>query len=255
MPIHDWTCVEDGIFHHFHHEWISTISRSLNAGLLPRGFYALAEQITAGREPDVLALEHVSPAPDMNGGNGRAHDSDDASGGVAVQTAPPKVRFTSVAESEKYARKQSRVAIRHVTGDSVVALVEIVSPGNKSSQHALHSFTEKARDFLEGGIHLLILDLFPPTPRDPQGIHGAIWSAIEKDNFRLPQDEPLTLVAYEASPVKQAYIEPTAVGRTLSEMPLFLTIGGYVLVPLETTYQAAFEAVPKRWRDVLENLE
>jgi hypothetical protein len=33
-------------------------------------------------------------------------------------------------------------------------------------------------------------------------------------------------------------------------MPLFLTPNRYVLVPLERTYEAAFEAVPKRWRDV-----
>jgi hypothetical protein len=252
MPIHDWTRVEDGIFHHFHHEWISTISRTLNAGLLPAGYYALAEQIAAGREPDVLALEHSSGGPFDNGGNGAGGDEVESGGGTAVRTAPPKVRFTSRAESEQYARKQSRVAIRHVSGDRVVALVEIVSPGNKSSQHALHAFVEKARDFLQAGVHLLVLDLFPPGSRDPQGIHGAIWSAIENDSFRLPPGEPLTLVAYEASPVKAAYIEPTAVGRELAEMPLFLAPGGHVPVPLEPTYEAAFAAVPARWRKVLE---
>jgi hypothetical protein len=28
------------------------------------------------------------------------------------------------------------------------------------------------------GYHLLIIDLFPPGPRDPHGIHEAIWSEI-----------------------------------------------------------------------------
>lgn len=252
MPIHDWTKVEDGIFHDFHHEWISTIKRALNDGLLPPGFYALAEQVAAGREPDVLALEQTIYGPNQteSSDNGRQSDSQ---GGIAVQTAPPKVRFKSVAGAEWHSRKQNRVAIRHVTGDAVVALIEIVSPGNKGSQHALHAFVEKAREFLEGGIHLLVLDLFPPSPRDPQGVHGAIWSAIENDDFRLPPDEPLTLVAYEASPVKQAYIEPTAVGRTLVDMPLFLFPGGYVEVPLDATYQAAFAGVPQRWQKVLES--
>ena len=32
MPMHDWTRVLAGIFHHFHHEWISEIARSLNNG-------------------------------------------------------------------------------------------------------------------------------------------------------------------------------------------------------------------------------
>jgi len=58
MPIHDWTRVDAGIFHDFHHEWISSIKRALNAGLLPPDCYALAEQIAGGLLPDVpLFLE------------------------------------------------------------------------------------------------------------------------------------------------------------------------------------------------------
>jgi len=30
MPIHDWTRVEAGIFHLFHHAWITEIARALN---------------------------------------------------------------------------------------------------------------------------------------------------------------------------------------------------------------------------------
>src|SRR3954463_16053804 len=59
MPIHDWTRVEAGIFHHFHHGWIEEISRALNAGLLPDDCYALAEQPAAGFGPDVLTLEET----------------------------------------------------------------------------------------------------------------------------------------------------------------------------------------------------
>ncbi len=247
MPIHDWTRVDAGIFHYFHLEWISAITRALNAGLLPDDYYALGEQVTGGPEPDVVTLEHVS------GRNGNGHTSSPSTrgGGVAIETAPPKARFTAVAEPERYARKKSRIAIRHVSDDTVVAIVEIVSPGNKDSRHAIRSFVEKAADFLHGGIHLLIIDLFPPTPRDPRGIHAAIWSEIMDDGFTPPEGEPLTLVAYRAADLKQAYIEPTAVGRPLVDMPLFLDPGLYVPVPLEKTYQSAFEAVPRRWREVL----
>jgi hypothetical protein len=35
-------------------------------------------------------------------------------------------------------------------------------------------------------------------------------------------------------------------------MPLYLEPNGYVLVPLEATYQAAFAAVPRRWQRVVE---
>ena len=104
-------------------------------------------------------------------------------------------------------------------------------------------------EFLEAGIHLLVLDLLPPGPRDPQGIHAAIWSEIQDDDFQLPPDKPLTLVSYSAGDLKRAFIEPVAVGDKLPDMPLFLEAERYVPVPLEATYRSAFAAVPKRWRE------
>src|ERR1051326_6776201 len=72
------------------------------------------------------------------------------------------------------ARKRNRVVIRHISDHRVVAMLEIVSPGNKASRHALNPFVQKSLELLDAGIHLLILDLLPPGPRDPQGIHGVI---------------------------------------------------------------------------------
>ena len=40
MPVHDWTRVEAGIFHDFHHSWIEENKRSLNRGLHGTGYYA-----------------------------------------------------------------------------------------------------------------------------------------------------------------------------------------------------------------------
>jgi hypothetical protein len=148
--------------------------------------------------------------------------------------------------------KRRTIVIRHTGGDRIVALIELVSPGNKSASHALRSFVEKAVEALYRGYHLLIVDLFPPTSRDPNGIHGAIWREFSDDPFELPADSPLTLVAYSAGPRKKAYIEPPAVGRELIDMPLFLEPERYVNVPLEATYQAAYRGVPRRWKAVLE---
>src|SRR5260370_23688552 len=41
MPIHNWTRVEDGTFHHFHTTWITHLSEALNSGILPSPYYAL----------------------------------------------------------------------------------------------------------------------------------------------------------------------------------------------------------------------
>ena len=248
MPIHDWTRVDAGIFHDFHLEWISAIKRRLNSGLLPEGYYALAEQIAGKRLPDVLALERQSPPPGNNGNERHASSA----GGVALATAAPKVKFSALAEIERYVLKQRRISVRHVSDDNVVAIVEIVSPGNKDRQQSVRALVNKAVEFLDAGIHLLILDLFPPTPRDPQGIHHAIWSEIMEDQFRRPGDEPLTAAAYTGGSLKRAFVESMAVGQPLPDMPLFLEPELYVPVPLEATYLTAYEGVPARWREVLE---
>src|SRR5437667_8663589 len=61
MPIHDWTRVDAGIFHHFHTSWVDDIAGALNSGLLPSDYYALAEQIAGGLGPDVLTLQTSNP--------------------------------------------------------------------------------------------------------------------------------------------------------------------------------------------------
>ena len=64
-------------------------------------------------------------------------------------------------------------------------------------------------------------------------------------------DKPLTLVSYIGGLIPEAFIEPTAIGAVLPEMPLFLTPEVYVPLPLEATYQSAWEAVPSYWQHVL----
>ena len=241
MPMHDWTTVAAGIYHAFHHEWISELSRVLNRELLPSEYYALPEQIAGGLGPDVLALQT---------GPGDSAESS-ASGGDQVRNRRPQTRFTAETEVEFNRRKKSSVVVRLVSGDRVAAMLEIVSPGNKSSRYALRSFVDKACEFLERRIHLLIVEAFPPGPRDPEGIHAAIWSEVEGAAFTPDPDRPLTSVAYECDAVTRAYVETFAVAETLPKMPIFLEPDGCVMVPLEATYRAAFDALPKRWQTVL----
>lgn len=236
MPVHDWTHVEAGIFHDFHTSWIHSIKYALNHGGLPKDFYAMAAQASRRRVPDAF--------PPLGAGS---------HGGIALAEQPPAVQFTAAEEAHLYARKRNRIAIRHVSGDDLVAVLEIVSPGNKIGKKGIESFVDKALEFLEAGIHLLILDLHPPRRRDPQGMHGAIWAEISDDPFQLPPDKQLTLASYMADfATIKAFVQPVTVGDTLPDMPLFLKPETYVPVPLEATYQAAFDAVPQRWREVMD---
>ena len=68
----------------------------------------------------------------------------------------------------------------------------------------------------------------------------------------MPPECPLSLIAYECDDPPKIYLEPFAVGDALAEMPVYLYPGMYVEVPLEATYLSAWEAVPRRWRQVIE---
>lgn len=154
-------------------------------------------------------------------------------------------------EAGSYAARANRVTIRHRHGD-VVAVVEIVSPGSKGSRAELRAFVEKSAELIRHHIHLLVIDLLPPTPRDPQGIHKAIWDQFEEEELERPADKPLTVASYDAGPVWVAYVEMVGVGDALPDMPIFLQPGIYVLAPLEATYQTAWQNFPAVLKGLLE---
>jgi hypothetical protein len=251
MPIHDWTRVDAAIFHAFHHDWITDLSRALNRGILPDSYYALPEQFAGGFGPDVPTLqgapEDDAGAEEQPGNPGAQRET----GGLLV--AQPKIAPTAVTDAEFYRRKQSKIVVRHVSGDRVVAMIEIVSPGNKSTRHAIRSFVEKAADLLGRGVHLLIVDLFPPGPRDRHGIHALLWDEVAGQAYAPSVGKPLTVASYESDVAVRTFVQPVAVGEALPDWPLFLRPNACVQAPLEATYQATFAAMPRRWRRVLES--
>src|SRR5262249_20756826 len=90
LPVHDWTRVDPAIFHDFHLAWVAALQQEFNGGLLPPGCYVLIEQ-HAGR-----SIAEILPLP-------------------GSPAALPSRRT---------------LAIRHVSGHRLVALVEVVSPAN-----------------------------------------------------------------------------------------------------------------------------
>jgi hypothetical protein len=145
MPLHDWTRVLPGTFHDFHYIWIAELRNRLNRDLLPDGYYAQAEQVSGASIPDVLTL-HEAPETQRESGLPREGSA------IAVTETPPKVLLTQDAEERLYARKRNRIAIRHRSGDWTVALIDVVSPGNKHSVHELERLLQKIDSALEVGL-------------------------------------------------------------------------------------------------------
>jgi hypothetical protein len=237
MPIHDLTRLEPGDFHHFHQGWVVNLTNALNNGLLPPDYMAMTEQVAGRPIPDVVTLTTREPKGEP--------------GGIAVAKAPPTARIISRLEKVNYAKRADRVVIRHGRG-KVVAIVEIVSPGNKDSRHAIRSFVEKAADIVNQGVNLVVVDLFPPTPRDPNGIHKAIWDELGDEPFEAPSGKPLIVASYIGGDIPTAYVEPVGVGDPLPSLPIFLSETRYIPAPLETTYALTWAVFPAQLKELID---
>jgi hypothetical protein len=225
MPLHDWTRVPAGLFHHFHQDWTIELARALNRGRLPKGMAALVEQRT--------------PPP-----------SGTLSGGGAVKERPV-TQIVRHNDSFFYSERANRVVVKHPLGD-IIAVVEVLSPGIKDGCGTLRRFVRKTVAFLREGVHVLIVDLFPLTPRDPFGVHKLIWDEFHEEDFVFPQGKDRILASYESDLEMTAYVEPVTVGDVLPDMPLFLWNEFHVPTPLELTYQATWEASPEGIRTAVE---
>ncbi len=214
MPIHDWTRLEPGDFHDFHQCWVVNLTNDLNGGLLPPEYMAMLEQVNGRPMPDAVSLQTVSL-------------------------------------KEDYTKRADRVVIRHGRG-KVVAIIEIMSPGNKDSRNAIRTFVEKAADILNQGVNLLVVDLFPPTPRDPQGIHKAIWDQFGDEPFEAPPGKLLTVASYLGGDFPMAYVDSIGVGDPLPASPIFLSETRYIPAPLESTYMRAWETYPALLKGLIE---
>lgn len=244
MAVHDWTRVEAGTFHHFHITWIAQLSSALNGGLLPSGYYALAEQHTGDVLPDVLTLHASSSDRERKPSPG---------GSVGTVTKNrPRVDLRLVARAFPKGKRRS-IAVRHVSGHRIITLLEIVLLANKDRRRSVPSFVNKVVTALRLGIHVSLIDLYPPGIHDPGGMHGAVWDRFDPDQaYALPSEQSLSLAAYAAGTPPGAYVDHLSVGDPLPGMPLFLTARQYIELPLEPTYAAAYQGVPEFWREVIE---
>lgn len=93
-------------------------------------------------------------------------------------------------DQPNYRAQRRTLGIRHVSGHRLVAVVEMVSPANKDRLRNVEQFVSKIEAFLDAGVHVLLIDLFPPATCDPHGMHGALghWVDFSGGAAPLPAD-------------------------------------------------------------------
>ena len=252
MPIHDWGQLDAGHFHNFHLLWIGRIEAVLNEELLPDPFSAVAENVLGDAVPDVLTLEaHLTPSKsDLASSPLVRDDSSDS----PVALAPSTVLVQELTLPDQYAMLARRVVIRdRLRGDGFVALIEIVSRANRDAEVRRDQFVNKSVETLRQGIHLLVVDLQPPSRLVPRGFHDEISRVMGNPVPDLPPDRPLQAVSYQVleGSIVRAHVVPLMVGDTLPEMPIFLLAHSFVRLPLERSYREAFRSLPRHVQKTL----
>jgi hypothetical protein len=217
----------------FHAAWIGALADDLNRRLPSR--YFAEEQVHAGPsiEIDLATMErtHALATAPGNGGT--------------VATLPPQVWSPPAPAHTLPAIFADDFEIRvfsSLSGPTLVAVIELVSPANKDRPQARRSFATKCASYLHQGVSLLVIDTV--TARHAN-LHNEILRLLEADPAaQLPPDVELYAVAYR--PIRrdeqdQIDVWPArfAVGDRLPELPLALNADLALPVNLEATYMDA----------------
>lgn len=241
MPVHDWRRGDDSMYHSFQLGWTVDFAARLNQGILPSSHFALTDTIEL--RPPIAFREMKEPE--------KSFDDPGLEGEVRDVTERDPW-FRPVLDWSKRQFACMAVTIRHCDHHQPVAAVMWTTAQDKKVSYRFRSFVRTAVAAITHGIHLLVVDLFPPTPRDPKGIQKAICDEFEEMAFELPPGEPLTVGAYLGGDIPTAYIECVGVGDVLPRLPIFLSETRYVNAPLESTYMQAWEVYPAFLKEIME---
>ena len=212
----------------FHAAWATEIMRTLNRHVLPPGFFAEAQVYVGSRvEIDVATFEQEKGERSVTDGN---------AGGVAVaRWAPPTTALVMPAVFPDEIEVQ---VFGTTTGATLVAAVELISPGNKDRPETRRAFVAKCLSYLQMGMGLVIVDI---VTQRPANLHDELVSLLEQPAFRFQVPASLYAAAYR--PVRRTtgdgidlWLHGLSVGQPLPILPLALRGAATVPLDLESTY-------------------
>jgi Protein of unknown function (DUF4058) len=217
----------------FHATWAIEIMAMLNRGILPRGYFAEAQVHVGSRvEIDVGTFERNGGSP------GAAVEN----GGAAVQVLSP----TSVMTMPAAFPDEIEVQIfSTAAGPTLVAAIELVSPGNKDRGEERRAFAAKCAAHLGMGIGLIIVDI---VTKRRGNMHDELIRLLQgPDAYLFPGGSHLYSVSYRPlrTEARGAEIEirpfALAIGQPLPTMSLPLRGGPIIPVDLEVSYTQSRE--------------
>ena len=141
-----------------------------------------------------------------------------------------------------------RLAIKRTRDRQVASVIEIVSPGDKARLREFELLVGDFVQLLKHQINLVVLDPFPTN-----NVNCRVWENLRGESLNPIKDNAGSLVSYivdEKNPL--VFIDEVTIGSTMMDLPLFLGDGDSVALPLEETYQAAWNGFPEPLRKIVE---
>jgi hypothetical protein len=225
FPIRHWES--------FHGYWASAIGEKLNQEVLPPGYFAEMQVHIGSRvEIDVATFDLSARAAARS------------EGGIA--TLEPQVWAPPAPALVMPAVFPDEIEIQvfdTATGATLVAAIELISPGNKDRPETRRAFAAKCASYLQQGIGLIIVDIV--TDRRAN-LHDELIRLMGlAEPYLFPAETAIYAVAYR--PARRStggdqidlWLSPLAVGQSLRLVPLALRNAATVPVDLEATYTQA----------------
>jgi hypothetical protein len=216
----------------FHGLWAAAIVEQLNRGVLAEEYFADMQVHVGSRvEVDVATLAD-------SGGSDRGPGANGA--GTAVRPwAPPAAdaAMPAVFPDEIEVQVFSTTA-----GSTLVAAIELVSPGNKDRPETRTAFAAKCAAYVTRGVGLVVVDV---VTNRAANLHNELIALLgHGEPFRMPQSVTTYAVAYrplrrddgDRIDLWRRALEP---GKPLPVLPLALCNAGVVPLDLDASYTEA----------------
>jgi hypothetical protein len=216
-----------------HTAWAGSLADALNDHLLPPGYVAL-EQVHAGAAVEIDVATYSETGGEAAGG--RNGGTVTAARTVWVPAAAPLV-IPAV-----FPPSCTIQIISTEGGRTLVAAIELVSPGNKDRATKRRLFAAKCATYLARGVGLVVVDVV--TSRQAN-MHNELADLLGWDPaWRMTDEASLYAVAYrplrrDGADQVETWPMPLAVGEPLPTVPLSLEAEHCLALDLETAYVEA----------------
>jgi hypothetical protein len=231
----------------FHSRWAVAIADALN-GRLPEDYFAEPQTSAGSRiEVDVATFDGGSPA---------ARGEAETGGGTTVLTAPTRAYSPPAPAASMPAIFPDSFEVRVISreaGPTLVAAIELVSPGNKDREEFRRAFASKCASYLQQDVGLMVVEIVTSRRANLHNELADLLGLGEK--FHLPLDGLYAVayhpVRYRASgPLStfgaagevgriDMWQESLAVHQPLPTLPLPLDKDQFVPLDLEAAYSEA----------------